>query len=393
MKKSLFARLNNWIIFTLMTIVVLTIVIASTILFNFLRKEEIKRVDILVTALKFQQELNPSLDLQELLLKINSSNNTIPFIVTDKDKQPILDLGFYRNIPEEIIKNPDKLRSLMEGMEKKYKPIELKIANGNKQFVYYDNSKVLNYLQYSPYLLGLFLLSYFLFLIWFLRTTKKTDEGYLWAGLAKETAHQIGTPLSSMIGWMEIMKLDTPDSEGVHEIEKDIERLRTISERFSKIGSVPELTDRDFNATIQENYDYLKTRISKKVNFGLHLPNYTVSVPHNKILISWVIENLVKNAVDAMKGEGSISISVFEKNKNILVEVQDTGSGMTKQQARNAFKPGYSTKKRGWGLGLSLAKRVIQEYHNGDIKIAQTDLGKGTTFRIVFRSKVLNEDF
>lgn len=376
-----------------MTIVVLTIVIASTILFNFLRKEEIKRVDILVTALKFQQELNPSLDLQELLLKINSSNNTIPFIVTDKDKQPILDLGFYRNIPEEIIKNPDKLRSLMEGMEKKYKPIELKIANGNKQFVYYDNSKVLNYLQYSPYLLGLFLLSYFLFLIWFLRTTKKTDEGYLWAGLAKETAHQIGTPLSSMIGWMEIMKLDTPDSEGVHEIEKDIERLRTISERFSKIGSVPELTDRDFNATIQENYDYLKTRISKKVNFGLHLPNYTVSVPHNKILISWVIENLVKNAVDAMKGEGSISISVFEKNKNILVEVQDTGSGMTKQQARNAFKPGYSTKKRGWGLGLSLAKRVIQEYHNGDIKIAQTDLGKGTTFRIVFRSKVLNEDF
>lgn len=385
MRKSIFARLNNWIIFVLMTIIVLTIVIASTILINFLRKEEIKRVDILVTALKFQQEISPSLDLQELILTINASNNTIPFIVTDKNKEPILELGFYRNIPEDIIKNPKDLRSLMASMEKKYKPIELKIANGNKQFVYYDNSKLLNYLQYSPYLLGLFLLSYFLFSFWFFRTIKKTDEGYLWAGLAKETAHQIGTPLSSMIGWMEIMKLDDPESEGIHEIEKDIDRLKTISERFSKIGSVPELNDKDFNATIQENYDYLKTRISRKINFGLHLPNYTISVPHNKILMSWVIENLVKNAVDAMKGEGSLSISVIERNKNIIVEVQDTGSGMTKQQALNAFKPGYSTKKRGWGLGLSLARRVVQEYHNGDIRIAQTEVGKGTTFRITIK--------
>lgn len=368
-----------------MTIVVLTIVIASTILINFLRKEEIKRVDILVTALKFQQEINPSLDLQELILTINASNNTIPFIVTDKNKEPILELGFYRNIPEEIIKNSEELRSLMQSMEKKYKPIELKIANGNKQFVYYDNSKLLNYLQYSPYLLGLFLLSYFLFSFWFFRTIKKTDEGYVWAGLAKETAHQIGTPLSSMIGWLEIMKLDDPESEGVHEIEKDIERLKTISERFSKIGSVPELNDMDLNKTISDNYDYLKTRISKKINFGLHLPGYTIKVPHNRILMSWVIENLVKNAVDAMKGEGSISMSVGERNKNIIIEIQDNGSGMTKQQALNAFKPGYSTKKRGWGLGLSLARRVVQEYHKGDIKIAQTEVGKGTTFRITIK--------
>jgi len=220
---------------------------------------------------------------------------------------------------------------------------------------------------------------------WFLRTIKKTDEGYLWAGLAKETAHQIGTPLSSMIGWMEIMKLENPESEGVHEIEKDIERLRTISERFSKIGSVPELNDLNFNETIRENYDYLKTRVSKKISFSLHLPTYNILVPHNKILMSWVIENLVKNAVDAMRGEGTLLISVFERNKNILIEVKDTGSGMTKQQAVNAFKPGYSTKKRGWGLGLSLAKRVIQEYHKGDIRISQTEVGKGTTFRITIR--------
>lgn len=365
-----------------MTIVVLTVVIASTILINFLRKEEIKRVDILVSAIKFQQEVTtPSLEAQALVLQIYSSNTTIPVIILDKDDQLIE----HKNIAQDIEGKPKEIVALAKKMAKNYPPIELKFSNQNNQFVYYDNSKLLNNLRYSPYILGFFILCYFLFSFWFLRTIKKTDEGYLWAGLAKETAHQIGTPLSSMIGWIEIMKLDMPDYEGVSEIEKDIERLRTISERFSKIGSVPELNDMNFNKTIQENYDYLKTRVSRKINFSLHLPTYNILVPHNKILMSWVIENLVKNAVDAMKGEGTLQMFVFERNKNILIEVKDTGSGMTKQQAGNAFKPGYSTKKRGWGLGLSLAKRVVKEYHNGDIKISQTEIGKGTTFRIIIK--------
>lgn len=365
-----------------MTIVIVTIVIASTMLINYLKKEEIKRVDILVNALKFQQEVTtPSLEVQALVLQIYSSNSTIPVIILDKDDRPIE----HKNISQEVENDSGKIVALAKKMGKSYPPIELKFSNGNNQYVYYDNSKLLNNLQYSPYILGFFILCYFLFSFWFLRTIKKTDEGYLWAGLAKETAHQIGTPLSSMIGWMEIMKLENPESEGVHEIEKDIERLRTISERFSKIGSVPELNDLNFNETIRENYDYLKTRVSKKISFSLHLPTYNILVPHNKILMSWVIENLVKNAVDAMRGEGTLLISVFERNKNILIEVKDTGSGMTKQQAVNAFKPGYSTKKRGWGLGLSLAKRVIQEYHKGDIRISQTEVGKGTTFRITIR--------
>lgn len=382
MRKSIFARLNNWIIFVLMTIVVVTIVVASMILINFLRKEEIKRVDILVSALKFQQEVTtPSLEVQDLILQIYSSNTTIPVIILDRDDRPIE----HKNIPQEIVNDSKEITALAKKMAKNYPPIELKFPNNNNQFVYYDNSRLLNNLRYSPFILGFFILCYFLFSFWFLRTIKKTDEGYLWAGLAKETAHQIGTPLSSMIGWMEIMKLDNPDSEGVHEIEKDIERLRTISERFSKIGSVPELNDLNFNETVHENFDYLKSRISKKIDFTIHLPKYDILVPHNKILMSWVIENLVKNAVDAMKGEGVLQMFVFERNKNILIEIKDTGSGMTKQQARNAFKPGYSTKKRGWGLGLSLAKRVVQEYHNGDIKISQTEVGKGTTFRIMIK--------
>lgn len=369
-----------------MTMVALTIIVASTSLINYLRKEEIKRISLLSKAIRIQQEVKaPDSDVLDLLPDILNINNNIPFVVTDKNKQPILDLGFYRNIPENTVKDSLKLKKFITAMEKNYAPIEIKVPDGNNQFVYYDNSALLNNLRYSPYILVLFILLYFGFSFWFFRTIKKTDEGYLWAGLAKETAHQIGTPLSSMIGWMEIMKLDDPNSEGVHEIEKDIERLRTISERFSKIGSIPELNDINFNEMIHENFDYLKTRISRKIDFTLHLPKYDILVPHNKILMSWVIENLVKNAVDAMKGVGTLQMFVFERNKNILIEVKDTGSGMTKQQARNAFKPGYSTKKRGWGLGLSLAKRVVQEYHNGDIKISQTEVGKGTTFRITIK--------
>lgn len=381
-KRTILGRLNNWFIFAMMTLVVISIVISSTLVINYLKREEIKRVDILVNAIKFQQDaVTPSLEVQELLLNIYSSNTTIPVIILDRNDQVIE----FKNLPKELGSETKDVVALAKSMEKKYPAIEIKVTGGNDQFVYYDNSKALNYLQYSPYLLGLFVLSYFLFSFWFLRTVKKTDESYLWAGLAKETAHQIGTPLSSMIGWMEIMKLENPDSDGIIEIEKDIERLRTISERFSKIGSVPELNDMNFNETIQENFDYLRTRISKKINFSLQIPTYNILVPHNKILMSWVIENLVKNAVDAMKGEGILQMSVFERNKNILVEVKDNGSGMTKYQANNAFKPGYSTKKRGWGLGLSLAKRVVREYHNGDIRISQTEVGKGSTFRILIR--------
>ncbi|MEY8760712.1 sensor histidine kinase [Chryseobacterium tongliaoense] len=380
------SRINNWFVFTLLTVIVAALILSSNILIKNLRQKEAERIKVFATAIKILQDnQQKSSETQDLLFAILTENDQIPSILTDENKQPFIFDGSSRNISQEILSNPQELKKLIAKMENNYEPFEIEVANGKKQLVFYDNSALLNNLRYYPYFLGLLVFSYFLFSFWFLRTIKKTDEGYLWAGLAKETAHQIGTPLSSMIGWMEIMKLENPDSEGVHEIEKDIERLRTISERFSKIGSVPELNDMNFNQTIQENYNYLKTRISRKINFSLHLPTYDILVPHNRILMSWVIENLVKNAVDAMKGEGILQMYVFERNKNILIEVKDTGSGMTKQQSRNAFKPGYSTKKRGWGLGLSLAKRVVQEYHNGDIKISQTEVGKGTTFRIIIK--------
>ena len=360
------------------------IAVSSNFLINHLREKESERIQSLAYALKyFQYSSNPDSRMDEISLSVINENENIPIIVTDKNKNLIQS----KNITDDILKNPEKLKQKINEMEDKYPPFEIQLPNFNNQFVFYDNSDLLNYLRYYPYALGLFIGVYLLFSFWFLRTIKKSDESMLWAGLAKETAHQIGTPLSSMIGWIEIMKLDKNRNEdGLVEINKDINRLKTISERFSKIGSVPELNDLNLKETIQQNFDYLKSRISRKVIFDLKTPSSEVLTPHNRILISWVIENLVKNAVDAMKGEGKLTINLYYKNKNILIDVKDSGSGMSSAQIRNAFKTGYSTKKRGWGLGLSLAKRVIQEYHNGDIKIAESEVGKGTTFRIVLKS-------
>ena len=384
MRKNLLSRINNWFVFTLLTIIVIGIAVSSNFLINHLREKESERIQSLAYALKyFQYSSNPDSRMDEISLSVINENENIPIIVTDKNKNLIQS----KNITDDILKNPEKLKQKINEMEDKYPPFEIQLPNFNNQFVFYDNSDLLNYLRYYPYALGLFIGVYLLFSFWFLRTIKKSDESMLWAGLAKETAHQIGTPLSSMIGWIEIMKLDKNRNEdGLVEINKDINRLKTISERFSKIGSVPELNDLNLKETIQQNFDYLKSRISRKVIFDLKTPSSEVLTPHNRILISWVIENLVKNAVDAMKGEGNLTINLYYKNKNILIDVKDSGTGMTSTQIRNAFKPGYSTKKRGWGLGLSLAKRVIQEYHNGDIKIAESEVGKGTTFRIVLKS-------
>ncbi len=382
MRNNFISKINNWFVFVLLTIIVAGLAVSSNFLINHLRKKETDRIKSLATAVKYLQDNNVDSRLNDLSLNVIDENKDIPIIITDKNRNLIES----KNIDEEILNNPEKLKQKIAEMDDKYPPFEIQLPNFNNQFVFYDNSDLLNYLRYYPYALGLFIGLYLLFSFWFLRTIKKSDESMLWAGLAKETAHQIGTPLSSMIGWVEVMKLDANrNDDGLLEINKDINRLKTISERFSKIGSVPELNDLNLKETVQQNFDYLKSRISRKVNFELKVPSREILIPHNRILMSWVIENLVKNAVDAMKGEGKLEISLYSKNNYVLIDVKDSGSGMTNTQMRSAFKPGYSTKKRGWGLGLSLAKRVINEYHNGDIKIAESEVGKGSTFRIVMK--------
>lgn len=382
-RSSFFSRINL-MVFILFSVIVFGISVYSIFIIRDLREKEAGRMTVFAAAMKFlQDEDQGDPRMLELVQQIIISNDNIPIIVTDTQGIPIPD--YIRNIPDNVKSNPQKLQERLQSMKKSYPPIKLQISNKNTQYLYFDNSDLMNNLRYYPFVLGLFVLSYLLFSFWFLRTIKKTDEGYLWAGLAKETAHQIGTPLSSMIGWIEILKMDCENHEGVLEMEKDIQRLTTISERFSKIGSVAEVNEKNLCETLDLNYHYLKSRISKKVDFQLHLPNSRVYVPHNRILINWAIENLVKNAVDAMKGEGTLTIVLTVKGKQAVIDITDSGSGMSARNARMIFKPGYSTKKRGWGLGLSLAKRAVSEYHKGEIKVWHTEIGKGTTFRIILK--------
>ena len=216
----------------------------------------------------------------------------------------------------------------------------------------------------------------------FYRSTKTADQNKLWTGMAKETAHQIGTPLSSLVGWSEILKAEQVNPQYLEEIEKDINRLQTITERFSKIGSVPNLEEQDIVAATKESYQYLKSRSSKLINFEISVPNESIFVKLNEPLYSWTIENLVKNAIDAMKGKGTLNIHIEKDQKFVHVLISDTGKGISKNLFKTIFEPGFTSKKRGWGLGLSLSKRIIEDYHKGKIKVKQSEIGKGTTMQI-----------
>ena len=221
----------------------------------------------------------------------------------------------------------------------------------------------------------------------FYRATKMATQNKLWAGMAKETAHQIGTPLSSLIGWLELLKLDDVEESTITEIEKDINRLQTITDRFSKIGSEPVLEKRDIIEETKSSFEYLQARTSKQVNFDFRAPSVPIYVSLNPTLHSWTIENLVKNSIDAMKGKGKLSIEIVEGDTFVYITVVDTGSGIPKNKFKTVFEPGYTSKKRGWGLGLSLTKRVVSEYHRGDVRIANSEVGKGTTFRIILKEE------
>lgn len=380
--------LASWLVYVILTLVMIGFIISSILLINYLRKQEISRVKLFAEAQTLlNKESFSEPDVQLLLLDILNDNKSIPVIIVDKHHHPM----FMKNIPPNVEKDSTKLKSLLATMERSYAPIEVQLPQHNNQYIYFTNSRLMNNLRYFPAVLALIIAAYIAFSFWFLNTAKKSSEGFLWAGLAKETAHQIGTPLSSMIGWIEILKMENNNAVGVKEIEQDVQRLKVISQRFSKLGSVPELNDLNLKETVKMNFEYLKPRVSSKVEFMLRVPESDVLIPHNRILMNWALENLIKNAVDAMKGQGKLFIHLFEKTDQCVIDIMDTGSGMTKAQARRIFKPGFSTKKRGWGLGLSLAKRAVEEYHKGEIRVHESEIGKGTTFRIIlFKNSKVN---
>ncbi len=308
-----------------------------------------------------------------LILFIQQTNTTIPIIVTNDNDEIIT----FANIDEPISNDSIKLDNYLKDLKTENKPIQME-----NQLLYYANSPLLTKLKYYPIALLLIIILFGAVVYNFYRATKMSTQNKLWAGMAKETAHQIGTPLSSLIGWLEILKLDNIEPSTIEEIEKDINRLQTITDRFSKVGSEPVLEVKDIIEETKSSFDYLKDRSSKQIDFKFIAPNKKINVAINPALHSWTIENLVKNAIDAMKGKGNLTLAIEEKEDYVRIKVTDSGKGIPKSSFTKVFEPGFTTKKRGWGLGLSLTKRIVQEYHKGKIKVAQSEIGKGTTMQI-----------
>ena len=307
----------------------------------------------------------------ELPLQIFSDNTSIPVILTMYDK-----IVSSKNVPDEILNDKKKSTAFLKKLKNENDPIIFEYSPGKHQELYYGNSELLNKLKYYPIALLLIIFLFGALIYNFYKSTKMATQNKLWAGMAKETAHQIGTPLSSLIGWVEILKTEDIDPSITSEIEKDIERLQTITDRFSKIGSVPVLEPHDIIAETLNTYEYLQSRFSKQVAFSYDAPKEPILAMINPTLHSWTIENLVKNAIDAMKGKGNLDLQIEQDANHVKINVKDSGSGISKKQFKTIFEPGFTTKKRGWGLGLSLTKRIVEEYHNGKIKVLHSEIGK-----------------
>ncbi len=341
--------------------------------------EERKKIELWAEAtrrLADISEINSDINFLSIVI---SNNNTIPVIWAD-DKYEVIS---YRNL--------DSLKALEKGylqkqtgiMRLEHTPIEIKIGKNLKQYILYKDSDLLVRLRFYPFFqLGVIALFLFVSYLAF-STSRKAEQNQVWVGMAKETAHQLGTPLSSLMAWLELLRMRGMSIEYTSEIEKDIQRLQTITERFSKIGSAPALSKVNVYEVLTRSVDYIKTRSSPSVEFVIDAPTADVFAPMNVPLFEWVIENILKNALDAMSGKGKISLNITDQQQFVYIDIADTGKGIPKATYRTIFKPGYTTKNRGWGLGLSLSKRIIEEYHDGQIFVKSSEMNKGTTFRIV----------
>ena len=373
-------NLTRWIIIMTSFVIVTLILWNTYTFFQIFKNDERVKMEVWAESLKTLLNADPLQDDVELPRQVISNNKTIPVILTENNS--IINTT---NIDENIVKDKTKLADFLDKLKKQNDPIIIKIGPGQVQYLYYGNSSLLNKLKYYPIALLLIIFLFGAVVYNFYRSTKMATQNKLWAGMAKETAHQIGTPLSSLIGWLEIMKADNVDETTIAEIEKDINRLQTITDRFSKIGSEPVLERLNIIEETEQSFDYLKSRFSKQVEFSFRAPKKPIMVSLNPALHSWTVENLVKNAIDAMKGKGKISVVIENDNNLVKILVTDTGSGIPKKQFNSIFEPGFTTKKRGWGLGLSLTKRIVEEYHKGKIKVLHSEIGKGTTMQVSFK--------
>ncbi len=371
-------KINKWLGYVFAIAIIVATIYISNGMVNQLKIEEEKKIKIIANSLELlsnEEQLSPN--VTKHLLETMRSNTTIPILILDKKGE----INDYKNI--DSLKLNDK--QFIAEMQTYYKPIEIKSPYLDL-YIYYNNSSLLTQLKYYPAILIIIIALFIWFTLWYFRTLKRTEQSFLWAGLAKETAHQIGTPLSSIMGWMQILESENVKSEAITEINNDVERLKTITERFSKIGSHPELKSENIIPIIRETISYLQNRISQKIQLNFETDTQIALIETNQALFSWVIENLTKNAVDAIRNEGKITINLQSHHHKIIIDICDNGQGIARKHWKKVFEPGFTTKKRGWGLGLSLVKRIIQNYHHGKIFVAKSELGKGTTFRIILKN-------
>lgn len=369
-------RLRRGLIIIAMIIVVASVLYATN-LARRLAFEEHRKMEIWAEATRQLLIADDQTDIS-FLLYIIERNTTIPVYMVDSEGNILLS----RNVKEPK-QNIDKFyKKKIKKLQDSQQPIEVKLDAGQTQYIYYEESTLLRQLQYFPYTLFTIILLFFLVAVYLLYTVQHSEQDKVWVGLCKETAHQLGTPISSLSGWQELLMLQYPDDTLIPEIGKDIDRLQTIAERFSKVGSVPELKPTELQPVLKRVVDYMDTRTSDKIKIQLMPPADNYMVMLNEPLFSWVIENLCKNAVDAIEGEGKITIAADEEDSKINIDIADTGRGIASKNIRKIFLPGFTTKQRGWGLGLSLAKRIIEEYHGGKISLLKSELDVGTTFRL-----------
>jgi signal transduction histidine kinase len=357
-------------------VIAITSLMVSHYLVMDLSNEERNKMVVWAQAMQTLQEADENTDLA-LVLSVIQGNKTIPVIVLDRDGQ-VMD---YRNVD---INKKDSARYVADYGQRMYRAGHyIQIGDSiDYQLVCYDESTLLKRLSQYPYWqLGIVMI-FVVVAIFALLSSKRAEQNKVWVGLSKETAHQLGTPISSLMAWVEILKDNYPDDELIPEMNKDVKRLELIAERFSKIGSLPEPVDASMNEVLAHVIDYMDRRTSKKVEIISELPAENVVVKMNASLFEWVIENLCKNAVDAMEGRGRIVLSLNDEGSKVAIEVTDNGKGIRKKDLKSVFTPGFTTKKRGWGLGLSLAKRIVEEYHKGRIYVKSSEVGVGTTFRI-----------
>lgn len=358
-------------------------IVASSLLFshklvNELAVEERNKIEIWAEATRAFAHETENSDMN-LILHILQSNSTIPVILYDSSS----DTYVANNLNVGSINEYEVLSNKASDFSKRHEPIVIEELN---QFLYYDDSYTLKQLALFPYV-QLSVLFLFIALAFFaLRSSLKSEQNKVWMGLSKETAHQLGTPISSLMAWIELIKLKGGDVDLLDEVDKDLDRLEMIADRFSKIGSSTDLKASDLRIVTDRALQYMKRRISDKIVISTSFPEYEVMVELNEPLFEWVIENLIKNATDAMGGEGSIDLQMRVKDNKAIMDVSDSGRGIAKSKFKKVFLPGYTTKARGWGLGLSLVKRIVEKNHNGKIFVKSSELGVGSTFRIVLCS-------